>query len=158
VCVYTTPITAKTKNGDLLVEAIQLLNSLTPSQVTVMVSSLRSTEDPAIVINSLRQATEAADQAYSGLTSSSIRPSSFVSGSEVKQHSRIPTCEDAHSTDISSTASRVPGSLSVDSSSGTPQQLSSKSAAMAGEFCAGYDTTLHGMREEVRKCMQPMSR
>ena len=126
--------------------------------MTVMVSSLRSTDDPAIVINSLRQATEAADQAYSGLTFSTARPPSFISGFEVKQQSRIANFEDAHSMAISSMVSRIPGSLSVDSSSGTPQQLSSKSAAMAGEFCAGYDTTLHGMREEVRKCMQPMSR
>jgi hypothetical protein len=78
-CSYTTPIAAKTKSGDLLVEAIQLLNTLTPSQTTATILSLRGTEDPATVINSLRHTAEAANQACSRLVPSSVRQPFLIS-------------------------------------------------------------------------------
>lgn len=157
VCSYATPIAVKKKSGDLLIEAIELLNTLAPSQATAAISSLRGKEDPITIMNSLRHTARAADQARPRLRPSSGRQPSFISDLEVEQPSCTPKSEDAHFTDEFNTPQQIQGSLSADSSGRRPQQLSNESVAAAGELCAGYTASLHGMQEKVRKLMQPMS-
>jgi hypothetical protein len=99
-------------------------------------SSLRGSDDPAILIESLRQATETADQAgiYSGFALCSVRLPSLIGGPELKNPSRMYDFEDAISTDGSNVISQVPsspGSLP----SALPQEHRSSSSSHRVNAC-----------------------
>jgi hypothetical protein len=76
-CIYEDPNKGP-RNGDMLLEAVRLLNPLTPAQATATLSSVAGHHDSTDVMNTIRQAADVAGRQVDSSLGLTGGPSSFT--------------------------------------------------------------------------------